>query len=308
MSLDGERYRPREVEDALFAALEDFPVVVLTGIRQSGKTTLLRRNSRLAARTYVTLDDLGQLEAARRDPESFVQGEGDMTIDEVQRCPELLLAIKATVDRQRRAGRFLLSGSAQIGLASGVSESLAGRAAYLTLHPFTLREREGRLGKPPLVREIFDGATPPAGGNHAPIEGDDVLRGGMPSVCLGGVRDRGAWFRAYEQTYLERDVRDLARLGDLVPFRNLLRLAALRSGQVLNVSDLARDAKLSTATAGRYLSLLEASFVARRQPPFLRNRASRPILPRTWPPSSPLAGRARASVFGTSRAGTRSTS
>jgi predicted AAA+ superfamily ATPase len=275
MSRATPAFLPRAIAPALAAALDDFPVVVLTGLRQCGKTTLLRDDPHLGDRTYVTLDDLGQLEAARRDPEGFIRNEGALTIDEAQRCPELLLAIKASVDRDRRPGRFILSGSAQMGLANGVSESLAGRAAYLSLHPFSLRERSGHLSEPVFLRSLFEGASPASGGAETPISAEEVLRGGMPPVSLGRVKDPAAWFRAYEQTYLERDVRDLARIGDLVPFRNLLRLTALRTGQVLNVSDLARDAKLSTTTAARYLSILEASFVVRRQPPFLQNRSSR---------------------------------
>jgi predicted AAA+ superfamily ATPase len=266
---------PREVTPALLAALEDFPVVVLTGLRQAGKTTLLRDDPRLSRRAYVTLDDFGQLEAARRDPDGFLRSGDPLTIDEAQRCPELLLAIKAAVDRERRPGRFILSGSAQMGLAAGISESLAGRAAYLSLHPLTLRERGRQLGHAPFVRALFEGTPVASGGSVAPLTPDEILGGGMPPVCLGLVKDTDAWLRAYEQTYLERDVRDLARVGDLVAFRRFLRLVALRTGQLLNVSDLARDAKTSTATVARYLSILEASFVVRRQGPFLGNRTSR---------------------------------
>ncbi len=277
MSQVAPAYVYRDATAALKAAVDDFPVVVLTGLRQSGKTTLLREEPVLAQRAYVTLDDLGQLQAARSDPAGFIAGAESLTIDEAQRCPDLLLAIKAAVDRRRKPGQFVLSGSAQIGLAAGVSESLAGRAAYLDLHPMTLRERHRRSNDTLFLRGLFAGDAPPTGGNIAPVTAEEILRGGMPAVCLGVVQDREAWFRAYEQTYLERDVRDLARIGDLIPFRNLLRLAALRTGQILNISDLARDAKLSTATATRYLSVLEASFVMRRVPPFLGNRASRLI-------------------------------
>ncbi len=266
---------PREATQALVAALEDFPVVVLTGMRQCGKTTLLRSDPSVPGRLYVTLDDLGQLESARRDPEGFIRVEGPLTIDEAQRCPELLLAIKASVDRDRRPGRFIISGSAQMGLGARVSESLAGRAAYLSLHPFTLRERDRRTAAPLFVQSLFDGDHPATGGATAPLSSEEILAGGMPAVCLGTIKDPDAWFRAYEQTYLERDVRDLARIGDLIPFRNLLRRTALRTAQVLNVSDLGRDAKMNATTLGRYLSLLEASFVLRRLPPFLNNRSSR---------------------------------
>ena len=269
-------YLSRDVGLPLVAALEDFPVVVITGPRQTGKTTLLRRDPTLARRRYLTLDDFAQLEAARRDPEALVRSQDPLTIDEAQRCPELLLAIKAEVDRRREPGRFLLSGSAQFGLLKGVSESLAGRAAYLHLHAMSPREMTGKITARPLLLDIFDGKSPPSV-SAQPISPREVLTGGMPSVCLGQVKDSAAWFKAYEQTYLERDVRELAQVGDLVPFRNLLHLAALRTGQILNVSDLGRDAKMSVITAGRYLSVLEASFVVRRLPPYLRNRASRVI-------------------------------
>ncbi len=277
MAQDASSYVDRDATRALKAALDDFPVVVLTGLRQSGKTTLLREEPVLAQRAYVTLDDLGQLQAARSDPAGFIAGAEALTIDEAQRCPDLLLAIKAAVDRRRKPGQFLLSGSAQIGLAAGVSESLAGRAAYLDLHPMTLREHQRRTNDTLFLQRLFAGDTPTTGGNTAAVTTEEILRGGMPAVCLDVAQDRQAWFRAYEQTYLERDVRDLARISDLIPFRNFLRLAAFRTGQILNTSDLARDAKLSTATATRYLSVLEASFVIRRLPPFLGNRASRLI-------------------------------
>src|SRR5512140_458185 len=126
-----QSYLGREIGGPLSRGLDDLPVVVITGPRQTGKTTLLRRDPALAGRRYVTLDEFVHLEAARRDPEALVRGDEPLTIDEAQRCPELLLAIKAEVDRYRKPGRFLLSGSAQFGLLKGVAESLAGRAIYL---------------------------------------------------------------------------------------------------------------------------------------------------------------------------------
>jgi predicted AAA+ superfamily ATPase len=269
-------YLGREIGGPLFRALEDFPVVVITGPRQTGKTTLLRRDPVLAGRRYVTLDEFVHLEAARRDPEALVRVDEPLTIDEAQRCPELLLAIKAEVDRNRKPGRFLLSGSAQFGLLKGVAESLAGRAIYLHLHAFSPREISGTTKRRPLLLDLFDGKAPSTTAVKS-VSPNEVLTGGMPTVCLGQVKDSAAWFKAYEQAYLERDVRDLAQVGDLIPFRNLLHLAALRTGQILNPSELARDAKMTAVTAGRYLSVVEASFLLRRLPPYLRNRASRVV-------------------------------
>jgi predicted AAA+ superfamily ATPase len=268
-------YLAREIGPQVEAALESLPVVVVTGLRQAGKTTFLQREPALAGRRYVTLDDLATLEAARADPEGLLAGPDPVTIDEAQRCPELLVAVKRAVDRDRRPGRVLLSGSANFALLHSITETLAGRAIYLELHPFSRRERLGATSRPPFVVRFWDSPAlgrPPA---FTPVTDGDVLAGGMPSVVLGEAKRQDLWFTGYEQTYLERDVRELAQVADLVTFRSFLRLAALRTGQLLNQSALARDAKLSAATAGRYLGLLETSYVLARLPPYLRSRASR---------------------------------
>ena len=270
-------YRRRELGAAVRAALAEMPVVVVTGLRQAGKSTFLQHEPGLGGRLYLSLDEFAQLEAARRDPAAFVRGGPPLTIDEAQKCPELLTAIKLEVDRDRRPGRFLLSGSANFALLRGITESLAGRAVYLTLWPFTPREAAGELRAEPFLKRFFETQRLPRGQTFSPLGDADVLRGGMPAVCLDRARDADLWFRGYEQTYLERDVRELARVADLVSFRQLLRLAALRTAQVLKLSELARDAKLGTATAGRQLGLMETSFVFHRLEPFLANRASRLI-------------------------------
>jgi predicted AAA+ superfamily ATPase len=268
-------YRPREITPLLREALGSLPVVVLTGLRQAGKTTLLATDPAFAGRRYLTLDDLATLEAAERDPEALIAGDEPVTVDEVQRSPGLLLAVKRAVDRRREPGRFLLSGSANLALLGGVSESLAGRALSLTLHPFTRRERLGRTAEPPfLVRFLAEPKLPVSSGAD-PLSADEILAGGLPPVALGDVANRGLWFLGYEQTYLERDLRALSQVADLVAFRNLMRLAALRTGQLLNQSELARDARLPVSTVSRYLGLLEAAFVVVRLGPHLRSRATR---------------------------------
>ncbi len=230
-----------------------------------------------AGRRYLTLDDFATLEAARREPESLIAGDEPITIDEAQRCPELLPAIKRAVDAKRVAGRFLLSGSANLALLEGVSESLAGRALYLTLRPFSLRERLGRTGELPFVVSFLNQPHLPRSSGVDPVDEDLVLDGGLPPIVVGETASRELWLLGYEQTYLERDVRDLAQVADLVSFRQLLHLAALRTGQVLNRSHLARDAKLPASTASRYLGLLEISFVLDHLEPYLRNRTTRLI-------------------------------
>lgn len=278
MTSAAKAYRGRDLASTLVRALEDMPVVVVTGMRQTGKTTLLRNERGLRERRYVTLDDFAQLEAARTSPETFLGRNEPLTIDEAQRAPELLVAIKRAVDRDRVPGRFLLSGSAAFGLLAGTSESLAGRAVAFRLHPLSQRELAGSIDGEPFVRRFFDAPDEAARDARAPVIDDrEILRGGFAPVALGDVRNAELWFRGYEQTYLERDVRELAHVGDLGAFRTLLRLTALRTAQVLNASELARDAKLNATTARRWLDLLDASFVTVRLPPFLRNRASRLI-------------------------------
>jgi hypothetical protein len=268
-------YQPREMAPRLLQGLRRLPVVVLSGLRQAGKSTLLQNEHALArGRVYRTLDDFATLAAARANPEALLDQAG--IFDEVQRCPELLLAIKQSVDAGRHPGRFILSGSANLSLLGHVSETLAGRATYFTLHPMTRREIQRRTGAPPFLAGFLRTLELPRGAAE-PVSVQEVLTGGLPPVCLGSPEAAPDWFRGYIQTYVERDVRQLAQIGDLVAFHTLAQLTALRTGQVLAVSTLARDAKLTAATATRYLHLLETSFLVRRLPPFLKNRSSRLI-------------------------------
>lgn len=270
-------YLARDITHSILAALQSMPVVVVTGMRQTGKSTFLQQQPELHGRRFITLDDLSWLSAARENPEGLVDTDEPLIIDEAQRCPELFIAIKRAVDKKRTPGQFILSGSANFLLMKHIAESLAGRAAYFNLHPFTRRELHGQTGAVPFLKRFFAEPTPAmhAGAESAPIILNEVIQGGMPLVSLGEVRDKGIWFKGYEQTYLERDIRDLSRLGNIIPFRHFLRLAAFRTGQLLRPSELGRDARLTTATVSSYLSLLEVSCVMYRLAPYLRNRASR---------------------------------
>jgi len=269
-------YKQREISSVIIHALENMPVVVLAGMRQTGKSTLLLNQPELKNRKYLNFDDFAILEAARNNPEGLLAGKDRYSIDEAQKFPGILTVIKREVDRDRKPGRFLLTGSANFLLLRDIAESLAGRAVYLTLQPFTRREIKSATGRVPALVHFLEHGEFPAEAAPA-IPWMDILKGGMPSVCLGQVSDRRLWFQGYEQTYLERDVRALSQVADLVTFRRLLQLAALRNGQVLKQSELSRDAKLNVMTTSRYLSLMEVSFVLRRLPPFLRNPCSRLI-------------------------------
>jgi predicted AAA+ superfamily ATPase len=272
-----ERYCARDIAGTVLQAIENMPVVVVTGMRQTGKSTFLQKQPELSGRRYVSLDDFNQLEAARRDPDGFVDTGEPITIDEAQKCPELLVAIKRVVDKKRIPGQFLLSGSSNFSMLKGVSESLAGRAVYFVMHPFNRREIAGTISTTPFLKRCMAEQAVQQSATFPTITKDDIIKGGMPTVAMGWVENRPIWFKGYEQTYLERDVRELSQVSNIIAFRHLLRLAALRTGKLLSPSELGRDAKLSAATVSRYIDLLEASFVIYRVRPFLNNRASRLI-------------------------------
>jgi len=214
-------FHSRELTSQLHQTLAQFPVVVLSGLRQCGKSTLLTLEPQLASRTYLALDDFAVEAAAQRDPAGLLASPDPLTFDEVQRVPDLLRAIKSAVDRDRRAGRFLLSGSANLALMARVSETLAGRAVYLTLHPMTRREIQGLTSRPPGLLRFLEDLTAPRG-SADPIRADEILLGGLPPACLEHRRGAGAWFRGYVQTYVERDLRQLSQVTDLVAFRTLV--------------------------------------------------------------------------------------
>ena len=270
-------YHQRDITDAVSTALENMPVVVVTGMRQTGKTTFLCSQPDLSDRSYVSFDDFAQLESAKSDPDGFIRRDQPLTIDEAHKCPEIFGAIKRAVDKRRIPGQFLLSGSANFSVLKNITESLAGRSVYLAIHPFNRREVHRQTTPEPFIKKFFENQDNDWKATGKPVFPEEVARGSMPTVCLQQVNDPVIWFRGYEQTYLERDVRELSRVGDLSTLRTLLRLTALRTGQLLSPSQLGRDAKLSAATTSRYLSLFEASFLITRIQPYLGNRSSRLI-------------------------------
>lgn len=270
-------YHSRDIADAVNTALDNMPVVVLTGMRQTGKTTFLCSQSDLADRVYVSFDDFAQLEAAKSDPDGFVNRSQFLTIDEAHKCPEIFAAIKKAVDKKRIPGQFLLSGSANFSILKSITESLAGRSVYLAIHPFNRRETNRKTEQEPFLMRFFENQDFQRKEQCKPIRSVEIARGSMPTVCLQQVKDPAIWFMGYEQTYLERDVRELSQVGNLMALRTLLRLTSLRTGQLLSPSQLGRDAKLSAATTSRYLSLFEALFLITRLSPYLGNRSSRLI-------------------------------
>lgn len=269
---------PRNVRRALRVALTDTPVVALLGPRQSGKSTLVR--SLAPERAYVTLDEEQSLRTALEDPVGFVAAlPARVTLDEVQRAPGLLLAIKAAVDRDRRPGRFLLTGSANLLMLPKVGDSLAGRIEFVHLHPLTESEKERQPGA--LLQTFLGGRFAPripgtdaAPANHLPQR---LLRGGYPPALLRSPARARQWHRQYLRTVLERDVADVARVRGAAELGRLFEIAALRSATLLNLSALSTELGVRRETVDQYLTVLERLFLVRRLLAWHRNEAKRLI-------------------------------
>lgn len=256
-------YRSRALEDGVLEASQQLPVLLVTGPRQVGKTTLLRHLCG-SDRSYVTLDDPTLRELAVADPALLLQRfPPSVLIDEVQYAPQLLPYIKMDVDRIKTPGRYWLTGSQHFLAMRDVTESLAGRVAILNLLGFSIREGDGReIRLPPFLptrQRLMDRATSERATSLADVF-ERIWRGSFPALVAGPVRDRDLFYGSYLQTYLQRDVRDLAQIGNQEAFVRFVSAAAARTGQLLNLSDLARDVDVSVPTARSWLSILEDSF------------------------------------------------
>lgn len=275
---------PRLAASRIHLLARVFPVTVLTGARQTGKSTLVQQPAVVGDREYLTLDDPAVLDQAVHAPDQLVARAERLVLDEVQRVPELLLTLKRAVDQRRVRGRYILTGSANLLLMRQVTESLAGRAGYVTLWPLTRREQLG-FGSAGVWSELL--ATEPGAWRDllaaqvAPEEPwDDVAsRGGypVPAYELIDERERRAWFEGYAVTYLERDVRRLSAIEQVVELRRLMKALALRIGNLVNQAELARDVNLSPSTVQRYVQLLETSYQLVRIPSYVLNRTKRLI-------------------------------
>jgi uncharacterized protein len=273
-------YRHRLLIGPLCEALADTPVVVVAGPRQAGKSTLAEHVVADAGGTWLTLDDAAVLDAARTDPVGFISGRrGLVGIDEAQRVPELLLAVKADVDQDRRPGRFLLTGSTRLLGAPKLADSLAGRMEALTLWPFTQVE----LGDSGAAAELIDRAFGDdlSGLRPSPATKADVLEravaGGFLPALERTNRRRTAWFDSYVRGVIDREVRSLTDATYLRELPRLLRLCAARTSGELNIADLARDIGLSRTTTDSYLAHLEAVFLVQTIPAWSTNLTARVV-------------------------------
>ncbi|MGB2983906.1 MAG: ATP-binding protein [Candidatus Bipolaricaulia bacterium] len=271
----------RNLTKRLIEALSDTPVVLLHGARQTGKSTLVQDISRaMHPASYITFDDAAMMGTAKRDPLGFLEAyDGPIILDEVQRVPEILVAIKSLVDQERTPGRFLLTGSANVLLLPKLSESLAGRMEILTLWP--LSQGELAASQEVFVDAVFSEHMP-AGASEGTLDRDQlierVLRGGYPEVVTRKTRARrSAWFDAYVTTVIHRELRDLANIEYLTELPRLLRLLAARAGEQLNYTEVSGAVGLPQTTVKRYLSLLEAIYLFLPLPAWAPNLGKRLI-------------------------------
>lgn len=255
--MSGVGYIARTLEETLVLRRKQFCALAITGPRQSGKSTMLRRLFGRRLR-YVSMDQPSNIERAQKDPELFLHELGaPVVLDEIQYAPFLMPVIRERIDRERwRRGRYILSGSQQFQVMRGLTETLAGRIAPLTLLPFDRFEwpRPGR-----------------ADVNERKLFVDRSLRGSYPEVVAMKPDAVAAWYEAYIQTYLERDVRNINNIGNLRDFRRFLTLAAGRVGQIFNMSTFASELGVSVPTIKSWTSILEASYVVFLLPPYHRN-------------------------------------
>ncbi len=267
---------PRQIRSRIAEAMGDTPVVLLAGPRQAGKTTLVRQISGNGAR-YLSLDDELTLMSAREDPVGMIRSLDRAVIDEIQRAPSLLLAIKKSVDEDRRPGRFLLTGSANLMALPTVADSLAGRMETLLLLPLSQSEIEGQSAN--WLDSVFAGQTPQPG---TQAQGGDlvdrVLRGGYPeAISRATPRRRIAWARQYIDALIQRDVRDVSGIEKLDQLPRFLRALAQTAGQMCNYTQLGGQVGLDSKTAAKYVGVFEQMYLLRRVDVWARNRLNRVV-------------------------------
>ncbi|MCL4509539.1 MAG: ATP-binding protein [Bacteroidetes bacterium] len=270
----------RNIAPKLLDALHESPVTLLVGARQTGKSTLAEWIAREHHKArYITLDDATMLAAAKNDPSGFLHGfDENLIIDEVQRAPELFLAIKSVVDRKRTPGRFLLTGSANVLFLPKVAESLAGRMEIIKLFPFSDSEIDSKKGS--FLDRVFEKRIRSAAGYNGKAKDiqERMIRGGFPEVIQRTRSERrAAWFESYITAILQRDIRDISNVEGLTALPRLLSLIASRSSTLLNYAELSNSSGIPQTTLKRYMALFDATFLVQLLPAWSSNFSKRLI-------------------------------
>ncbi len=275
-------YYPRFTETLLYEALQDTPVILIHGSRQCGKTTLAIKLGQQLGYQYFTFDDDNQCQAAKTDPIGFIQSLPEYCIlDEVQRIPELFTAIKFSIDKNRKAGRFILTGSANVLLLPKLADSLAGRMEIIRLRPLAHAELAGQT--PTFLQQLFNADFSPSNNQKPyPHLGEKlaklIVAGGYPAaIARTNEKRRSIWYRDYITTLVQRDIQEIAHIRKLDALPRLLSLSAGQTARLFNASDLAAPFSLSRPTIREYLTLLEQVFLIEQLPPWHSNRLSRLI-------------------------------
>jgi predicted AAA+ superfamily ATPase len=272
-------YIKRLIENTLINAANTFPVVILTGARQSGKTTILKHLFE-KTHTYLSLDEMDIRMLAVNDPRAFLSRyKLPLIIDEIQNAPVLLSYIKAIVDKEKKHGLFILTGSQQFSVMKNIGESLAGRAAILNLYPFMLEEIKGGFSQPESHIETFlnNISIKSAPDTTAVSLGSLLLAGGYPGLFTNNKISRNLWFSSYIQTYLDRDIRGNIKNENVNDFERFLKLLASRTAQELSYSSLSRDLGLSVPTIKNWISILESNSIVYLLQPYHKNFGKRII-------------------------------
>ena len=270
-------YRKRWIGPSIRAAIRTFPVVVIAEARQVGKSALVKNE--FPDFKYINLDDFPAYQQAKSDPSSLWMGHDRIILDEAQRAPEIFGAIKSSVDKSQRKMRFLLPGSSNLLLMRSISETLAGRAVYFEMMPMSYGEMYSDGQGFQNMANLFDPAYEAKGLDGELIDPlSYLIKGFMPPLLtLTNKSDVLLWWEGYVKTYLERDLRELSQVESLIDFRKVLEGAALRTGNLLNQTEISRDTGVSQPTVSRYVKLLEVSNIVSRVPAYYSSRVKRTV-------------------------------
>jgi len=268
-------YKERRLAPQIKSAIRTFPVVVISGARQVGKSTFLQNE--LRDFKYLSLDDFSTIKQAKADPSSLWIDVDRVIVDEAQKAPEVFSAIKLSVDSSKRKSKFVISGSSNLLLMKGISETLVGRAIYFEMFPMTYSELESKTETVKNFLDLWKSDYKPKSQEYKPLNPiQPILKGFMPPlIYLTNRRNILLWWEGYVRTYLERDIRELTQIESLIDFKRVLDSLAIRTGNILNQTEISRDTGVSQPTVYRYIKLLEVSNIIKRVPAYYKSRTKR---------------------------------